>query len=847
MEKSSMSEVGYISKAKLPLGLNYEELRALGMEFIQKHSGTKWTNLNPSDPGVTFLDELCFALTELGYCTNFPMEDLLTKEDESLALEDQFYLPENILTTSPITRNDYRKYIIDRVKVVENIALKKIITNGKVVYMSYVKISSSIKNVKINIGEDGEEHTTVFEVICSDVKSTLERCRNLGIQIGLPAIFVRKSARVTGAISLNHKDDLVAFLNGLIKASEAYILPSVVPVPYNEIDDWEQNVNNLFNGPYLENGWISDEALGVKKDELHSFELVNIIRSLTQVKGVNKLVFSHFTEENLAKDTPTKITAQDTELIEIDWGTSISSGDLEIYANGQLMIITPKMLALEVDSNQESKPVYSETFNSVSSIQGNFRDVNTYHSIQETLPDIYAVGHNALQEGDSNIQKAQSKQLKGYLTLFDQIMANQLSQLANLSTLFSFKNVTVGAPSDLQTYFSGKSKLERIQPEFPAAYRVYSPTYFYQSLYEVPDVRPLLKGYDAFDFTSKFGSKLQLEKDSWKKFKLDPYNPYMKGLLDLTTNENENLSRRNALLNHLLARHGETPQIIDQLIDGSSYAGSQLKDQVVFKSLLLQNYGTLSYNRVRSYSVPFANNLIEAYESLVIPIRTYQNESENFDFMLDAGRINATEKISVDDCRSFATIELKLSLLLGLKPLYKEYLLNWFDENVSAEQIAAMSDPDPDTIEVSNTKIDTYVGPNPYNFPKAISQINWLLLEKKGMLYLESSYLELGTCELTLEDLVFVLPAFTTKDIIPNFDARFKLCLEESLPVDLTFQIVYANEAELDAVLTTHIPWFNMQLFGVQKSFDQNTFENASLALHRAISDIKTISNVPDE
>lgn len=833
-----MSEKGYISKETLPLGQNYQGLRALGMDYIQKNSGEKWTNLNPSDPGVTFLDELCFALTELGYCADFPMEDLLTVKDGSLALDGQFYLPENILTTSPITLKDYRKYLIDKVRVVENVVISKSIVDGKVTYKAFIKISADIINEELKV--DGET-VSVYEAICIDVKSCFDRCRNLAVHIDFPVILVRELFPVAGSISLNHKDDLMPFLNDLLKACENYIFPSVVPVLYHEIVDWENNVNTIFEGPFLESGWISDAALGEKKDALNSFELVNVIRSLKQVRGVNKLEYSSGTNS-------TKISVNEGNLIKIDWKESVISGGLEIYANGQLLEVTADMFELNVDSNQESKPNYTQTFNSASDIKGSFRDVNTYYSIQETLPDIYAVGANALQEHDSDIKKGQSKQLKGYLTLFDQIMANQLSQMANLSTLFSFENVTIGTPSDFQNYVFGKSKLEQLNPEFPAAYRVYSPAYFYQSLYSVPDIRPLLKGFDAFDFTMKTGAKRQLENDSWNKFKSDPYNPYMKGLMNLTTNEDGNLNRRNAMLNHLIARHGESPDVIDQLIDGSSYAGSKLKDQLVFKSLLLQNFGTLSYNRVRSYSICYADELTVDYGSLFVPIKTYQKEIENFDFILDAGLINEAEKVSLDDCRNFAVIELKLSLLLGLKPLYKGFLLNWFDINKTPEQIEAYSKLKPKP--QNGAKEDTSkVVDN--DFPKSITQINWLLLEKRGVLFFESSYLSLVGQENSLEDLVFIMPAYATIDISsqsasdgtvvtntsPNFKARFELCLLESLPVDLTYQVKYATQDEMDDVINAYIPWFNMQRSQPLTEVI-GTFEDASLKLFNVVNAI---------
>lgn len=207
-------------------------------------------------------------------------------------------------------------------------------------------------------------------------------------------------------------------------------------------------------------------------------------------------------------------------------------------------------------------------------------------------------------------------------------------------------------------------------------------------------------------------------------------------------------------------------------------------------------------------------------------------DQENFDFVLVAGRINAIEKVSVDDCRSFATIEMKLSLLLGLKPLYKEYLLHWFDENGTTEEMTSDSSSEDDSTDVNTVVVETKT----YNYPKTIAQINWLLLEKKGMLFFESSYLALGASCVPLDDLIFVLPEFATKSIIPNFEARFELCLAESLPVDLTYQVVYASESELDCILEAYLPWFNMQRHQALDTFNENAFEAKSLSLYKIIN-----------
>jgi hypothetical protein len=58
-------------------GLDYVALVAEGTALVQALSGLTWTNYNYSDPGVTILEQLCYALTELSYRADFRVQDLL--------------------------------------------------------------------------------------------------------------------------------------------------------------------------------------------------------------------------------------------------------------------------------------------------------------------------------------------------------------------------------------------------------------------------------------------------------------------------------------------------------------------------------------------------------------------------------------------------------------------------------------------------------------------------------------------------------------------------------------------------------------------------------------------------
>lgn len=93
---------------------DYALLRAEGLTHIQALSGQLWTDHNSHDPGITILELLAYALTDLGYRTAFPIEDLLERPDgapESPAVSGLFPAHE-VLTTAPLTLLDYRKLLL---------------------------------------------------------------------------------------------------------------------------------------------------------------------------------------------------------------------------------------------------------------------------------------------------------------------------------------------------------------------------------------------------------------------------------------------------------------------------------------------------------------------------------------------------------------------------------------------------------------------------------------------------------------------------------------------------------------------------------------------------------------
>lgn len=115
-----------IKNASLKRSQDFDALRKEGVEHIARLSNALWTDYNLHDPGITILETLCYAITDLGYRTTYPMRDLLTVLDaKGVAKNDSdFHTARAILTTYPVTFDDLRKVLAD-IKGVRMVWIRK--------------------------------------------------------------------------------------------------------------------------------------------------------------------------------------------------------------------------------------------------------------------------------------------------------------------------------------------------------------------------------------------------------------------------------------------------------------------------------------------------------------------------------------------------------------------------------------------------------------------------------------------------------------------------------------------------------------------------------------------------
>jgi len=92
------------------ISLDFERLRSEGIRHLENLATEIWTDFNAHDPGITILEVLCYAITDLAYRTRIlPIADIASSGGSG----KPWFEAAEILPVSPVTAKDFRKILID--------------------------------------------------------------------------------------------------------------------------------------------------------------------------------------------------------------------------------------------------------------------------------------------------------------------------------------------------------------------------------------------------------------------------------------------------------------------------------------------------------------------------------------------------------------------------------------------------------------------------------------------------------------------------------------------------------------------------------------------------------------
>jgi len=537
-----------------PLGADFYALRSQGIALLQQLASEEWTDYNEHDPGVTILEQLCYGITDVGYRASYPMEDLLANEYGQIDAkgEQAFFTAANIFAVSPVTVNDYRKMLIDNLSV-----------NVKNVWVSLAKKAGTADNtpsvLSISVEKNESNKILTDPALIKNIQSLLSSCRNLCEAPAEIKILKQLKIVVKAIVTIDTDTDKEETLAEILLVTRNILSPPVKLYNLNELLELNLPIEEIFAGPKPVNGIIMEEELKSKQTRIDYNGILKGIMQVTGVLTVEDFAVSDGKTEQ-TEDSVTGIAIDEDHAAYLDLDKTIEN--IHLYIKDVKCNINAELVKnIYFGKKDAFKRPYDlkngKDLLDISLPAGNDRDIENYFSIQNNFPEVYGVGKRGLASSVGALRLAQAKQLKAFLLFFEQILANEFSQIANAKKLFS---------------------IDRNLP----------PAYYYQPLYNVPGISELLKPFtDRLKTNTKPGV-------AWEIFKKDPKNNYVTGLNDIINTPEENLRRRQLFIDHLLARFNELIFTFKYASDNSfEYA----EEDISIKEEILRNYVDISSAR----------------------------------------------------------------------------------------------------------------------------------------------------------------------------------------------------------------------------------------------------------
>ena len=435
-----MNEPKFLTEINdLNLSSDYDLLLKEGISLIQKFSGNKWTDFNYHDPGITLLEQICYALTDLGYRSSFNLEDILLINKDNFDLENEnLLIPLNkILSSQPLTLIDYRKFILQRIDNVKNVWIEKIKDNSIGL--------DGLLSVSVQCNENLSENDIVLTK--NRVYDLLMNARSISTDIEKINILNKEKIEISAIIILDPFALGESVLAEIYHKLDNLFNPEIILNDLEKMKKIGYDDNEIFSGPQSKFGYIDSNDLSHKTNSIYSVEIKELIESVKGVVNIKEIkifkngihVFDDLITFNENSYPSLKKTILDYN--DVDEKIVFLRND-SIYGIDSI-ILSQLYDTLILDS----KLTYRKNINTpfLNDLFGRFNkdDISKYYSIQNEFPSIYGLKKDELPKNSNKKRVAQVNQLKAYLYFFEQIMSNFLSQLANTRNFFSLNSKKV--------------------------------------------------------------------------------------------------------------------------------------------------------------------------------------------------------------------------------------------------------------------------------------------------------------------------------------------------------------------------------------------------------------------
>ncbi len=478
------------------LGPEYNTLREEGVKYLTEIASALWTDHNVHDPGITTLEMLCYALTDLNYRITQPVENVLAVEKNNTDnMHAQFLSAIKILPGYPVTADDYRQLFV-RLDGVRNAWILKsehsIIANYKQPdghpLLRYKKSGEfplsgaetefalkGINDILIDfeefpeLGGDPAKIKAKQKDIIKDVRSVYHYFRGLCEDLDEVKAVEQQEIVVCAEIELDADASPEDVWAQIVFNIGLYLTPQVNFYALKELLDKGMQPDEIFEGPvfdftrlngidakFTKQGFIvpSELAASQLRTEVRLSDLYRIIMKIAGVKFVKKISFGFCGCNEPQAAVAKKIFNSDK------WLLCIAPGHKPVLCeNNSSFTFYKDVIPIELKQKKAKEKlkelrrkwldiVESKKTEDLPIPEGDYMDISHYETFQNQFPENYGISPSGLPDTADEARRSLALQLKGYLLFFDQVIANYFSQLAKVRVLLS------GDDKIKKTYFN---------------------------------------------------------------------------------------------------------------------------------------------------------------------------------------------------------------------------------------------------------------------------------------------------------------------------------------------------------------------------------------------------------
>ncbi|MCF6257970.1 MAG: hypothetical protein L3K25_17025, partial [Gammaproteobacteria bacterium] len=348
------------------------------------------------------------------------------------------HLPEEVFPCRPATIVDFRKVLLDEIKEIDNIWLSIETAAHTAESSEYDGLYRA--EVRRNRSSDIDN-----KVLIEKIFTVFNRHRNLCEDLGSVTILQDRSCTLHAQVEIDSSRQADELLAEIYYRCSACVSRNIPLRSYDKALAEGYSLEQLFDGPLTQHGLFDLPHDDATLDEIlipALFSIINEVSGVVHIKGLSLEVDGKQFYETVDRRDKGRV-------LSLDFPSDAAHVTVELIHNGGVLPVSIDVVRKgyqEMRYRQNSMREAVQDFGALYSLpQGKTRSLGHYTSIQEHFPVIYGINRYG-GSGESSARVAQTRQLKSYLLLFEQLMANFSATCARLDKLYSTDN------SQRQTY-----------------------------------------------------------------------------------------------------------------------------------------------------------------------------------------------------------------------------------------------------------------------------------------------------------------------------------------------------------------------------------------------------------